>query len=146
MAGNDDKIREPDVNKLIGSFLHSGLTGWTIITEQENVIKENPEWRPDILVFRQGGDSAMVIECEFEPANDVVQEATRHLGKSLNGCKLSVKFVIALVLPESLKDPEEYCVETATYKINIFGESLGPGGKTESGDLACLASVICEFI
>lgn len=145
MTGNDSKIEEPDVNKLIGRFLCSRLIDWAIVAEKRDVIEEEPTWQPDIVFFNMKRNSAVVIECEFEPAYNVTKEATRHLGKSLKNHRASIDSVIALVLPESFKQPEKLCIETAEYEFEVFDKGPNSEGVKYSGDLSCLASVICQL-
>ena len=146
MTGNDDKVKEPEVNKMIGNFLHSELVGWTILTEKENVIEEKPEWRPDILIVCQYRNLGMVIECEFYPADCVKKEAIRHLGMTIGGDNSPVDFVIALVLPESLRHRETLGVETAEYEFEVFDHSSNSKGMKYNGNLRCLVSVIRELL
>ena len=123
MAEAQGKSREPDVNKLIGRLLSSRLSGVIVMTEEENIFKEEHRLRPDIFIFSPN-QLSVIIECEFYPAYDVVEEAIDRLGYTLKRDNSEMIQTVALVLPCSLKNLDEHdlndAIQRVTYKFCVF--------------------------
>ena len=123
---------EPQVNGVIARALRNRHPDWTDTTvhaERTRVIEGEPGKQPDILIDAPRRQP-VIIETEFEPANNVENEAMERLSCRVARTGAVVEGVLSVVLPTQLQTANlELTVESATYKyathqLNVDGESV----------------------
>ena len=144
---------EPSANNALGSILQ-GMLGKAIVrSENTQVIQGHAGLQPDILVTATGR-SPVVIEAEYDPAQNVEPEARERLNLRVNDQTRPIEAVIALRYPEAVGDASDlsaavreallrYAVFTAeAEKVVRFPESGWlEGSVTDLADLVRLVSV-----
>ena len=96
-------LSEQALNIELGNQLAEMLPSFSKIeAEKTDVIAKKPGKRPDISITSQGR-SPVVIEAEFDPANNVENEAQERLKSRLKNQSLPVESVIALIYPQELR-------------------------------------------
>ena len=94
---------EPSANNALGNLLQGMLGKAMVRSENTQVIEGHAGLQPDILVTA-GGRSPVVIEAEYDPAQNVEPEATQRLGLNVNGQVRPIEAAIALRYPEAVGD------------------------------------------
>ena len=144
---------EPSANNALGNLLQGMLGKATVRSENTQVIQGHAGLKPDILVTNPGR-SPVVIEAEYDPAQNVEPEARDRLTLKVAGQARPIEAVIALRYPEAIGDAHDlsaasgdatlrYCVFTAEgEKTTRFPESGWlDGSVTDLADLVRLVSV-----
>ena len=91
---------EPSANNALGNILQGMLGKATVRSEHTQVIQDHAGLQPDILVTATGR-SPVVIEAEYDPAQNVEPEATGRLGLNVTGQARPIEAAIALRYPEA---------------------------------------------
>ena len=144
---------EPSANNALGNILAGMLGKATVRSENTQVIQGHAGLQPDILVTATGR-SPVVIEAEYDPAQNVEPEARGRLGLGVIGETRSIEAAIALRYPEAVGDASDlsaairdatlcYAVFTSeAEKVVRFPESGWlDGSATDLADLVRLVSV-----
>ena len=144
---------EPSANNALGNLLQGMLGKAMVRSENTQVIEGHAGLQPDILVTA-GGRSPVVIEAEYDPAQNVEPEATQRLGLNVNGQVRPIEAAIALRYPEAVGDAQDlaaavrdatlrYCVFTAEGDTTVRFPTSGwlEGSVTDLADLVRLVSV-----
>ena len=144
---------EPSANNALGNILQGMLGKATVRSENTQVIEGHAGYHPDVLVTAPGR-SPVVIEAEYDPAQNVEPEARDRLNLKVTGQTRPIEAAIALRYPEAVGDSFDlsaavreatlrYCVFTAEgEKIVRFPESGWlDGSVADLADLARLVSV-----
>ena len=144
---------EPSANNALGSVLQ-GMLGKAIVrSENTQVIQGHAGLQPDILVTATGR-SPVVIEAEYDPAQNVEPEATGRLGLNVTGQARPIEAAISVRYPEAVGDARDlnaaireatlrYCVFTAEGDNTVRFPESGwlEGSATDLADLVRLVSV-----
>ena len=144
---------EPSANKALGDLLQGMLGKATVRSENTQVIEGHAGFHPDVLITATGR-SPVVIEAEYDPAQNVEPEARERLNLKATGQTRPIEAAIALRYPEAVGDSFDltkaiseatlrYCVFTAEgEKTTRFPESGWlDGSVTDLADLVRLVSV-----
>ena len=144
---------EPSANNALGNILQGMLGKATVRSENTQVIQGHAGLQPDILVTATGR-SPVVIEAEYDPAQNVEPEATGRLGLNVTGQARPIEAAIALRYPEAVGDARDltaaireatlrYCVFTAEGDNTVRFPESGwlEGSVTDLADLVRLVSV-----
>ena len=144
---------EPSANKALGDLLQGMLGKATVRSENTQVIEGHAGFHPDVLITATGR-SPVVIEAEYDPAQNVEPEARDRLNLKATGQTRPIEAAIALRYPEAVGDSFDltkaiseatlrYCVFTAEgEKTTRFPESGWlDGSVTDLADLVRLVSV-----
>ena len=144
---------EPSANNALGNILQGMLGKATVRSENTQVIEGHAGYHPDVLVTAPGR-SPVVIEAEYDPAQNVEPEARDRLNLKVTGQTRPIEAAIALRYPEAVGDSFDlsaavreatlrYCVFTAEGdKIVRFPESGWlDGSVADLADLVRLVSV-----
>ena len=144
---------EPSVNNALGALLQGMLGKATVRSENTQVIQGHAGLQPDILVTATGR-SPVVIEAEYDPAQNVEPEATGRLGLNVTSQPRPVEAVIALRYPEAVGNSFDlnvaiseatlhYCVFTAEGENTVRFPESGwlDGSVNDLADLVRLVSV-----
>ena len=144
---------EPSANNALGNILQGMLGKATVRSENTQVIQGHAGLQPDILVTATGR-SPVVIEAEYDPAQNVEPEATGRLGLNVTGQARPIEAAIALRYPEAVGDARDltaaireatlrYCVFTAEGDNTVRFPESGwlEGSATDLADLVRLVSV-----
>ena len=144
---------EPNANNALGNILTGMLGNATVRFENTQVIQGHAGLQPDILVTATGR-SPVVIEAEYDPAQNVETEARDRLGLKVNGQIRPIEAAIALRYPEAVGDASDLsaaiCAATLRYavftaeaeEVARFPESGWlDGSVTDLADLVRLVSV-----
>ena len=87
---------EPSANNALGSILQGMLGKATVRSENTQIIQGHAGLQPDILVTATGR-SPVVIEAEYDPAQNVEPEARDRLNLRVNGQTRPIEAAIALL-------------------------------------------------
>ena len=94
---------EPSANNALGNILQGMLGKATVRSENTQVIEGHAGYHPDVLVTAPGR-SPMVIEAEYDPAQNVEPEARDRLNLKVTGQTRPIEAAIALRYPEAVGD------------------------------------------
>ncbi len=119
---------EPSVNNALGNILKGILSKATVRSENTQIIHGHAGLHPDILVTSPGR-SPVVIEAEYDPAQNVEPEATGRLGLQVTGQTRPIEAAIALCYPEAVGDADDLrmVIRGSTLRYCVF---TGQGEKT----------------
>ena len=144
---------EPSANSALGNILQGMLGKATVRSENTQVIEGHAGYQPDILITATGR-SPVVIEAEYDPAQNVEPEAMGRLNLKVAGQPRPIEAVIALRYPEYVGDSFDlakavkeatlrYCVFTAEADKTIRFPESGwlEGAVADLADLVRLVSV-----
>ena len=144
---------EPSANNALGNILQGMLGKVTVRSENTQVIQGHAGLQPDILVTNPGR-SPVVIEAEYDPAQNVEPEATGRLGLNVTGQARPIEAAISLRYPEAVGDARDltaaireatlrYCVFTAEGDKTVRFPKSGwlDGSVADLADLVRLVSV-----
>ena len=144
---------EPSANNALGNILQGMLGKATVRSENTQVIQGHAGLQPDILVTATGR-SPVVIEAEYDPAQNVEPEATGRLGLNVTGQARPIEAAISLRYPEAVGDARDltaaireatlrYCVFTAEGDKTVRFPKSGwlDGSVADLADLVRLVSV-----
>ena len=96
-------LSEQALNIELGNQLAKMLPGFSKIeAEKTDIIAKKPGKRPDISITSKGR-APVIIEAEFDPVNNVENEAQERLKVRLKKQSLPVESVIALIYPQELR-------------------------------------------
>ena len=144
---------EPSANSALGILLQ-GMLGKAIVrSENTQVIQGHAGLQPDILITA-AGRSPVVIEAEYDPAQNVEPEAIARLNLKVTGQPRPIEAVIALRYPEAVGDASDlpsaireaalhYCVFTSEGENTFRFPESGwlDGSVSDLADLVRLVSV-----
>ena len=139
---------EPSANNALGSILQGMLGKATVRSENTQVIQGRAGLQPDILVTNTGR-SPIVIEAEYDPAQNVEPEATGRLGLHVTGQPRPIEAAVALRYPEAVGDAHDLsaAIREATLRYCVF---TAEGGSTvrfpESGWLDGSVSDLADLV
>ena len=139
---------EPSANNALGSILQGMLGKATVRSENTQVIQGRAGLQPDILVTNTGR-SPIVIEAEYDPAQNVEPEATGRLGLHITGQPRPIEAAVALRYPEAVGDAHDLsaAIREATLRYCVF---TAEGGSTvrfpESGWLDGSVSDLADLV
>ena len=144
---------EPSANNALGLILQGMLGKATVRSENTQVIEGHAGYHPDVLVTAPGR-SPVVIEAEYDPAQNVEPEARDRLNLKVTGQTRPIEAAIALRYPEAVGDSFDlsaavreatlrYCVFTAEGEKKVRFPESGwlDGSVADLADLARLVSV-----
>ena len=144
---------EPSANTTLGNLLQGMLGKADVRSENTSVIQGHAGLQPDILITATGR-SPVVIEAEYDPAQNVEPEARARLGLHVTGQTRPIEAAIALRYPEAVGDAHDlsaaireatlrYCVFTAESNETVRFPQSGwlDGSVTDLADLVRLVSV-----
>ena len=144
---------EPSANNALGNLLQGMLGKATVRSENTQVIEGHAGYHPDILITATGR-SPVVIEAEYDPAQNVEPEARGRLNLKVTGQTRPIEAAIALRYPEAVGDSFDltkaiiestlrYCVFTAEGDEIVRFPKSGwlDGSVTDLADLVRLVSV-----
>ena len=144
---------EPSANNALGNILQGMLGKATVRSENTQVIQGHAGLQPDILITAPGR-SPVVIEAEYDPAQNVEPEAVQRLGLNVVGQPRPIEAAIALRYPEAVGDSFDlaeavrestlrYCVLTAEGAKTVRFPQSGwlDGSVSDLADLVRLVSV-----
>ena len=144
---------EPSANNALGNILQGMLGKAAVRFENTSVIQGHAGLQPDILVTSPGR-SPVVIEAEYDPAQNVEPEAMGRLNLKVTGQTRPIEAAIALRYPEAVGDAFDlnkaihestlrYCVFTAEGDRTVRFPESGwlDGSITDLADLVRLVSV-----
>ena len=94
---------EPSANNALGNLLQGMLGKATVRSENTSVIQGNAGLQPDILITA-AGRSPVVIEAEYDPAQNVEPEARGRLNLHVTSQTRPIEAAIALRYPEAVGD------------------------------------------
>ena len=86
---------EPSANNALGNLLQGMLGKATVRSENTQVIEGHAGFHPDVLVTSPGR-SPVVIEAEYDPAQNVENEANARLNLDVIGQNRPIEAAIAL--------------------------------------------------
>ena len=139
---------EPSANNALGNLLQAMLGKATVRSENTQVIQGHAGLQPDILVTAPGR-SPVVVEAEYDPAQNVEPEATGRLNLKVTGQTRPIEAAIALRYPEAVGDSYDLAkaVREATLRYCVF---TAEGDKTvrfpESGWLDGSVSDLADLV
>ena len=139
---------EPSANNALGSILQGMLGKATVRSENTQVIQGRAGLQPDILVTNTGR-SPIVIEAEYDPAQNVEPEATGRLGLHVTGQPRPIEAAVALRYPEAVGNAHDLsaAIREATLRYCVF---TAEGGSTvrfpESGWLDGSVSDLADLV
>ena len=112
---------EPSANNALGNILQGMLGKATVRSENTQVIQDHAGLQPDILVTATGR-SPVVIEAEYDPAQNVEPEATGRLGLNVTGQARPIEAAISLRYPEAVGDARDLtaAIREATLRYCVF--------------------------
>ncbi len=144
---------EPSANTTLGNLLQGMLGKATVRSENTQVIQDHAGYHPDILITAPGR-SPVVIEAEYDPAQNVEPEAKERLNLQVVGQPRPIEAAIALRYPEAVGDAHDlsaairdatlrYCVFTVEGEKTVRFPESGwlDGSVTDLADLVRLVSV-----
>ena len=149
---------EPSANGALSNLLQAKLPGSEVRSENTGVIVGQAGKRPDIVITANGR-SPVIIEAEWQPANNVVCDAKGRLGQHITIAPRPVEAVVAIRYPQAVREAYDlsaaltkaafsYCVFTEDsdndeQSLRRFPESgwLEPGSVDDLADLIRLVSV-----
>ena len=144
---------EPSANNALGSLLQGMLGQAVARSENTQVIEGHAGLRPDIIITATGR-SPVVIEAEYDPAQNVETEARGRLNLNVSGQPRPIEAAVALRYPEAVGDSLDlaqaireatlrYCVFTAEGDRTVRFPQSGwlEGSVTGLADLVRLVSV-----
>ena len=144
---------EPSANNALGNILAGMLGKATVRSENTQVIQGHAGLQPDILVTATGR-SPVVIEAEYDPAQNVEPEARGRLGLNVTGQTRPIEAAIALRYPEAVGNASDLpsSIRSATLRYAVFTEEPEKvvrfpesgwldGSVTDLADLVRLVSV-----
>ena len=144
---------EPSANNALGNLLQAMLGKATVRSENTQVIEGHAGYHPDVLVTAPGR-SPVVIEAEYDPAQNVEPEARDRLNLKVTGQTRPIEAAIALRYPEAVGDSFDlsaavreatlrYCVFTAEGDRTVRFPESGwlDGSVSDLADLVRLVSV-----
>ena len=153
LASAGDAHAAPSANNAPGALLQGMLGKAMVRSENTQVIEGHAGLQPDILVTATGR-SPVVVEAEYDPAQNVEPEARDRLGLKVNGQSRPIEAAIALRYPESVGDTADlptavrdatlrYCVFTLEGEDHVRFPLSGwlDGSVTDLADLVRLVSV-----
>ena len=144
---------EPSANNALGNLLQGMLGKATVLSENTQVIEGHAGFHPDVLITAVGR-SPVVIEAEYDPAQNVEPEARNRLNLKVTGQPRPIEAAIALRYPEAVGDAHDlsaairdatlrYCVFTVEGEKTVRFPESGwlDGSVTDLADLVRLVSV-----
>ena len=114
---------EGNANNALGNILQGLLGMATVRFENTSVIQGHAGLQPDILVTNTGR-SPVVIEAEYDPAQNVEREATGRLGLSVTGQTRPIEAAIALRYPVTVGDAHDLFTDTCLFPFFQGGASI----------------------
>ena len=94
---------EPSANNALGGLLQGMLGQAVARSENTQVIEGHAGLRPDIIITATGR-SPVVIEAEYDPAQNVETEARGRLNLNVSGQPRPIEAAVALRYPEAVGD------------------------------------------
>ena len=141
---------EPNANNALGKLLRRMLPGSKVHSETTQTLEGFPGRHPDALIVSPGR-APVVVEAEYEPADEVEQDARGRLGIAIANDARVIEAAIALRYPQAVEDaydldaalrtaPLSYCVLYADAPRFPTSGWLA-GGLSDLADLIRLVSV-----
>ena len=139
-------LSEQALNIELGNQLAKMLSSFSKIeAERTKVLAKKPGKRPDISITGKGR-APVIIEAEFDPANNVENEAQERLKSRLKNQSLPVESVIALIYPQELRQASNLKSELAKaclrYRVFYANENPFPEHGWLEGSISDLADLI----
>ena len=141
---------EPNANNALSDVLRGMMPGCEVRSENTQTFPDYRGRHADVLIAAPGR-SPVVIEAEYEPADEVERDASERLGLRVQGQPRTVEAAIAVRYPKAVENA--YDVRQALSEVHIsyyvlhqdgtrFPESGWlKGSATDLADLARLVSV-----
>ena len=139
---------EPSANNALGGLLQSMLSRSRVHSENTQAFAGHAGLQPDVLVITPGA-APVVVEAEFEPAQNVEPEAKDRLGLEVAANGRVIEAVIALRYPEDVRQAYDLraALKSARLSYCVFteeadGESRFPSSGWLEGSVEDLADMV----
>ena len=139
---------EPSANNALGGLLQSMLSRSRVHSENTQAFAGHAGLQPDVLVITPGA-APVVVEAEFEPAQNVEPEAKDRLGLEVASNGRVIEAVIALRYPEDVRQAYDLraALKSARLSYCVFteeadGESRFPSSGWLEGSVEDLADMV----
>ena len=139
---------EPSANNALGGLLQGMLSRSRVHSENTQAIAGHAGLQPDVLVITPGS-APVVVEAEFEPAQNVEPEAKDRLGLVVASNGRVIEAVIALRYPEDVRQAYDLraALRSARLSYCVFteeadGESRFPSSGWLEGSVEDLADMV----
>ena len=136
---------EPNANNALGNLLRRMLPGSKVHSETTQTLEGFPGRHPDALIVSPGR-APVVVEAEYEPADEVEQDARGRLGIAIANDARVIEAAIALRYPQAVEDAYDLdaALRTAplSYSVLYADTPRFPTSGWLTGGLSDLADLI----
>ena len=136
---------EPNANNALGQLLRRMLPGSKVHSETTQTLEGFPGRHPDALIVSPGR-APVVVEAEYEPADEVEQDARGRLGIAIANDARVIEAAIALRYPQAVEDAYDLdaALRTAplSYSVLYADAPRFPTSGWLTGGLSDLADLI----
>ncbi len=138
---------ESSANNALAEILRQMMPMCRVYSEATRTISHQAGRRPDILVTA-AGRAPVVIEAEYEPADEVEQDAAARLGRQVEGESRPIESAIALRYPETVRSAYDLADAVGSARLSYCALYAKPPGSRfpESGWLTGSVSDLADLV